>query len=146
MAYEKHTWQTGEVITAEKLNNLEDGCGKSGGTFIVTFTPGSENPREGTSDKSVDEIIEALNAGKAVLGTIRQDGPETVYMDMYAPLSIVRNEGGTFMAAFTFTLTTLTDKDGNPITLTDTVQYITIMLAGNSYQTISKSVNVGTQD
>ena len=25
MAYEKHTWETGEVITAEKLNNLENG-------------------------------------------------------------------------------------------------------------------------
>ena len=25
MAYEKHTWETGEVITAEKLNNLEGG-------------------------------------------------------------------------------------------------------------------------
>ncbi len=25
MAYEKHTWETGEVITAEKLNNIEDG-------------------------------------------------------------------------------------------------------------------------
>ena len=23
MAYEKHTWETGEVITAEKLNNIE---------------------------------------------------------------------------------------------------------------------------
>ncbi len=31
MSYEKHTWQTGETITAEKLNNLENGladCGK----------------------------------------------------------------------------------------------------------------------
>lgn len=25
MPYEKHTWQTGETITAEKLNNLENG-------------------------------------------------------------------------------------------------------------------------
>lgn len=25
MAYEKHTWQDGEVITKEKLNNMEDG-------------------------------------------------------------------------------------------------------------------------
>ena len=25
MSYEKHTWETGEVITAEKLNNIEDG-------------------------------------------------------------------------------------------------------------------------
>lgn len=25
MAYEKHTWETGEVITAEKLNHIEEG-------------------------------------------------------------------------------------------------------------------------
>lgn len=25
MPYEKHTWETGETITAEKLNNLENG-------------------------------------------------------------------------------------------------------------------------
>lgn len=25
MSYEKHTWETGEVITAEKLNNMEQG-------------------------------------------------------------------------------------------------------------------------
>lgn len=25
MSYEKHTWETGEVITADKLNHLEGG-------------------------------------------------------------------------------------------------------------------------
>lgn len=30
MSYEKHTWQTGEIITADKLNNMEDGIEKSG--------------------------------------------------------------------------------------------------------------------
>lgn len=25
MAYEKHTWTTGETITAEKLNHIEEG-------------------------------------------------------------------------------------------------------------------------
>ena len=25
MAYEKHTWETGETITAELLNHIEDG-------------------------------------------------------------------------------------------------------------------------
>lgn len=29
MAYEKQTWTTGEVITAEKLNHMEDGIGGS---------------------------------------------------------------------------------------------------------------------
>ena len=25
MSYEKHTWESGETITAEKLNHIEDG-------------------------------------------------------------------------------------------------------------------------
>ena len=35
MAYEKHTWETGETITAEKLNNLEDGVSGNGGILLV---------------------------------------------------------------------------------------------------------------
>lgn len=42
MAYEKHTWETGETITAEKLNNLEDGVknivDKGLSSRVVTIT------------------------------------------------------------------------------------------------------------
>lgn len=38
MSYEKHTWETGETITAEKLNNLEDGIAE-GGSGGVEFIP-----------------------------------------------------------------------------------------------------------
>ena len=31
MSYEKQTWETGEVITAEKLNHIEDGIAEGGG-------------------------------------------------------------------------------------------------------------------
>ena len=31
MAYEKQTWTTGEVITADKLNHMEDGIAGEGG-------------------------------------------------------------------------------------------------------------------
>lgn len=30
MSYEKQTWQTGDIITAEKLNHIEDGIEKTG--------------------------------------------------------------------------------------------------------------------
>ena len=35
MSYEKHTWETGETITAEKLNNLENGV-ENANILIVT--------------------------------------------------------------------------------------------------------------
>lgn len=37
MAYEKQTWQTGDVITQEKLNHMEDGIGKTGVSIIKIF-------------------------------------------------------------------------------------------------------------
>ena len=38
MAYEKQTWTTGEVITADKLNHMEDGISGSGGSTIEPIT------------------------------------------------------------------------------------------------------------
>lgn len=36
MSYEKQTWQTGDTITAEKLNHIEDGIA-GGGVLLVGF-------------------------------------------------------------------------------------------------------------
>lgn len=36
MSYEKTTWETGDVITAEKLNNIEDGIAGAGGGDYTT--------------------------------------------------------------------------------------------------------------
>ena len=38
MAYEKQTWQTGDVITQEKLNHIEDGIAGAGGSGKRIFT------------------------------------------------------------------------------------------------------------
>lgn len=34
MAYTKQTWECGDVITAEKLNHMEDGIANSGGVRL----------------------------------------------------------------------------------------------------------------
>jgi hypothetical protein len=67
MSYEKHTWETGETITAEKLNNLEDGVasGGGGGIFIVMKTRDSDqNP---IFDKSWREIKNAYDENMLVI-------------------------------------------------------------------------------
>lgn len=71
MSYEKHTWQTGETITAEKLNNLEDGIASNSGEsndFVVSFQnhPQQENKRN--SDKTIEEIYDAYKVGKTIYG------------------------------------------------------------------------------
>lgn len=51
MSYEKQTWATGDVITAEKLNHMEDGIagaesGGGGGESIHTLTATITNDTE----------------------------------------------------------------------------------------------------
>lgn len=53
MSYTKTTWSDGDVITAEKLNNIESGI-ESAGIFIV-------NANEGVLNKTWQEIYNALN-------------------------------------------------------------------------------------
>lgn len=65
MSYEKQNWQTGDTITAEKLNHLEDGVavGASGTLVIGGFSYDGNNELTGTSDKTWQEIDNALAAG-----------------------------------------------------------------------------------
>ena len=60
MAYEKQTWVTGEVITKEKLNHMEDGIANSGGILFLSEDGG------GTLDKTWNEINTALRNGQLV--------------------------------------------------------------------------------
>ena len=37
MSYTKHTWEHGEVITAQKLNNIEEGIINAGGGRLFSY-------------------------------------------------------------------------------------------------------------
>ena len=67
MAYEKTTWSTGDVVTAEKLNKMEDGIAgaSAGGVFIVH----SQVFNEGTYilDKTYTEIAEAMESSTVLV-------------------------------------------------------------------------------
>ena len=72
MSYEKQTWQTGDIVTADKLNHMEDGIESSGGVFCVTFNYDDEPSGEGyftnvTQDHTFEEAMTAYNAGKLVV-------------------------------------------------------------------------------
>lgn len=67
MAYTKQTWNTGETITADKLNHMEDGIASSGGCDTDTFKiTGIINQQTGerSLNKTYSEIVEALESGK----------------------------------------------------------------------------------
>ena len=66
--YEKHTWTSGEVITAEKLNHMEDGIasGSSGEKLIIAhITPTSMT--EGECDMTISQIKTHINNGDTVV-------------------------------------------------------------------------------
>lgn len=70
MAYEKTTWANGDVITAEKLNNMEDGIAANSVLFInlVVQIIGVEHPEVNwVSEERYSDILEAINNDKLVV-------------------------------------------------------------------------------
>lgn len=74
MSYVKNTWTNGDTITAEKLNNMENGIASAGGTLIVGVTFTVEDELEAaTMDKTWQEIHDALAAGFRVVAIDSDD-------------------------------------------------------------------------
>jgi hypothetical protein len=60
MSYDKQNWQTGDVITANKLNHIEDGIANGGGGDVfVVHSVYDEQTDTTTLDKTWQEIHDA---------------------------------------------------------------------------------------
>ncbi len=66
--YEKQTWKTGDVITEEKLNHMEDGIA-SGGVLIVNDNVDSDTNTH-TLDKTWKEIKDAYINGVVLIHSV----------------------------------------------------------------------------
>lgn len=70
MSYEKQTWTTGDTITAEKLNHMEDGinasAGGGDGVLIVNSYYDPDDPGVSYLNKTFGEIKQAFLSGQAV--------------------------------------------------------------------------------
>ena len=68
MAYEKQTWECGDVITADKMNHMEDGIANAGGgdtdAFVINVSRDTDKPWIFVSDKTYNEIDTAYGEGK----------------------------------------------------------------------------------
>lgn len=88
MAYTKNTWATGDVVTAAKLNHMEDGIagagsgGSGGGTLLITLTDNGGNP---TVDKTFAEITAAIDDGimPILIGSIGVGDKGYYYLNYY---------------------------------------------------------------
>ena len=55
MAYTKNTWKTGDIVSSQKLNHMEDGIANAGGFMVINST-------DNTLDKTWQEIHDAMAA------------------------------------------------------------------------------------
>ena len=83
MSYTPTQWQTGDTITAEKLNNMESGIENVNNPFIVTLTPTAQD-FSGTMDKTVAEINEAYTAGQKIVFRVILSATEYMEVDCTA--------------------------------------------------------------
>ena len=66
MSYTPNTWQTGDTVTAEKLNHMETGIGNAANPFVVMLTPTALD-YSGSMDRTVADIYAAYQAGKQIV-------------------------------------------------------------------------------
>lgn len=83
MSYEKQTWTTGDIITAEKLNHIENGIENSNNSNpLIIFTPGNSTT-EVRCNYTTDEVAEML--GKDIDYTVFRPEPiNAVFYDEYS--------------------------------------------------------------
>ncbi len=67
MAYEAHEWETGEVITAEKLNNLENGVYEAQNNVLIVDTHWDNTTSKDMINLPFEKIVEATNNGKIII-------------------------------------------------------------------------------
>ena len=86
MAYTPNTWAAGDTITAQKLNNMEQGISDAGGGAL--YVKISVDGETVTADTPITDINAALNAGREVIGIYSTDN----YGDVAAPMAYVAED------------------------------------------------------
>lgn len=86
MAYTKQNWQTGETITAEKLNHMEDGiknASDSGGSYeIKVLNKGDYSTSPSSSKKIIGFSIDKTN-GNEIRDAFLNGQEVFLLMDVY---------------------------------------------------------------
>lgn len=84
MSYTKTTWKTGDVITAEKLNKVEDqvaaneeAISSAGGSVFIVNIDAEDNSGTitATADKTRQEMSAAADAGKPIIIRLTHNYP-----------------------------------------------------------------------
>lgn len=147
MAYEKQTWQCGDVVTAEKLNHIENGLeelSQSGGGYSCT---------ESTSlifEETVTTEVDAESSGSMAIGTFAYAEPidaDELVVTFNGTEYICPKKGGSYMVSYgatpsadsmdfseyPFSILLSQDLQGSRTTLLMTAQAGTYSVKGESH-------------
>ncbi len=96
MSYEPTTWETGDTITANKLNKMENGIADANdlAPLLVTVTVTTEdNTTYHTANKTFNEVNTAFSAGRMVVFTeIREYTDDGYTVTTVAPITEIHIE------------------------------------------------------
>ena len=95
MSYTKQNWQSGDTITANKLNHMEDGIADGGGGGGVVVVHITEEDDVATLDKTWNELQELLSSGALVATLWETSGFTTMQF-----LTQAYSFDGTYAVAF----------------------------------------------
>ena len=89
MAYEPTNWQTGDVVTAEKLNKLENGVvsGNSSGNLIATATKNDNNYY--VLDKTWKDVKDAIDVGGVIM--VKEPFPDGLQANIWYMIGTFSN-------------------------------------------------------
>lgn len=76
MAYEKQTWQTGDVVTSAKLNHMEDGIAGGGGVTVIPLEFENNEFRTSVTWQTIKDLV---HGGDQVMLFYEFDFPDDGY-------------------------------------------------------------------
>ena len=82
MSYNKYTWTTGETITADKMNHIEDGIaeGESSSVDLPFVARFRDNNAAITPITSYLDVQAALEQGRTILGVLYSESATTGWL------------------------------------------------------------------
>lgn len=100
MAYEKTEWKTGDIVTAEKLNKIENQLveGGSGGSNVELIHIDVTDQYTKICDKTYEEVSDFLSNDKIVIARVTMkvyDSADDMYYTQKYDLPFVAKETGT---------------------------------------------------
>ena len=133
MAYVRNEWKENDIITAEKLNNLEEGCDDIFDLGVVDITfPTEENPSVSIEENLTEEQVEKLWNAKRVKFSVMYSGtPMSFILNLFQemPDSITNPQ-----AKIDYYSTMMVSQEPSSLSITSVMALVELYPNNSSFQ------------